>query len=59
MKQITLTLIEARALRILNEYVQAHQVDGSHRFLDYLPMIETALHSIDHKITTPATKDAA
>jgi hypothetical protein len=59
MKQISLNIQEMRALLILNEYLQAQQVDGSHRFLDYLPMIETALHSIDHKITAPATKDAA
>lgn len=59
MKTLTLTLAETRALLILNEYLQAHQVEGSHRFNDYLPLIETALDSISTKLIFGSGKQAA
>lgn len=56
MKTITLTIEETRAVLILNEYLQAQQVDGSHRFMDYLPMIERALASISNQIVDTTWK---
>jgi len=49
MKRIHITINEARALLILNEFLQSEQVEGSHRFNDYLPMIEAGIASIAQK----------
>ena len=59
MKQINLTISEQRALLILNEYLEAGQVDGSHRFMDYLPMIERSLASIVDQLQPARTVGAA
>jgi hypothetical protein len=49
MKRITLTISEARALLILNEFLQNEHVEGSHRFNDHLPLIETGIASLTQK----------